>query len=574
MFIDFDRHRSTGRFAVLRSTERRLDVVVLDIASGERFGEVPGRFLPLSPRFSPDGDKVVCFGNGRVYLHRVTDGATETVVDLPGWHSGFPALSPDAGSLAFSAYGVPSDPENSPPRVFLLDLANRTTEQVPPGNRHSADLFPQWNPTSRSLALQRRLYEPAGINSDVVLVDRASLETKHLPTEDGWNQMIGRCCWSHDGAHILVMESLGDNLRRLAAFPADGGNRVWSLEETGTLAGCFDPYRPRVLCITDESLRLFEFPSGDPVAVLQLEGLSPIRSKRVGPTVAFDPEADAVYFLDRAGRLLCWRVGDGAEVVLEDQPPELAPAYERQDYWFTARDGRDIPVQMYVPRRQNGRVIVYVQGGPGGEIDDSDPVALRLLDEGYQLLRPAYRGTSGYGADHERANRGEWGRTDVWDIVDCGLDWKRCFPGDTRPIALAGFSYGGFLTFLASTYPDAPYSCAVTLWGVTRFLPRFLTLPAEEMERAKSERSPVSRASDIRVPLLMLHGGRDTTATTDDVRTIRDSVRESGVPCELVVFGEDTHALQLSRPAMFRHMLEFLDTHLPQNPRDWRAPAD
>ena len=161
-----------------------------------------------------------------------------------------------------------------------------------------------------------------------------------------------------------------------------------------------------------------------------------------------------------------------------------------------------------------------------------------------------------------RANQGEWGRADVWDVVDCDMDWVSRFDGDSRSFALAGFSYGGFLTFLASTYPEAPWSCAVTLWGATRFLPRFLTLQAEEWERAASERLPIARADNIRVPLLMLHGARDTMASTEDVESIRNSVRHSGVHCELVVFEEDNHGLYLSRPEMFRHMLEFLDTHL------------
>ena len=202
------------------------------------------------------------------------------------------------------------------------------------------------------------------------------------------------------------------------------------------------------------------------------------------------------------------------------------------------------------------------RAAPAPRSTPATPIPLRLLDEGYQLVRPAYRGSAGYGDEHLRANQGEWGRTDVWDIVDCGLDWLSRFDGDSQSLALAGFSYGGFLTFLASTYEEAPWSCAITLYGVTRFLPRFLSLQADELERAAAERSPIARAGDILVPLLMLHGGRDTTSSTEDVESIRDSVLSSGVPCELVVFEEDNHGLYLNRPAMFRHMLGFLDGHI------------
>ena len=561
MFADIDFHHSTSRLVVERRTEDQSMVRVHDLASGQLVSEVPASLLPHYPRFSTDGEYVFCFGNGRIYRHRIADASTETIVDLPNSHAAFPVPSPDAGALAFQAYETPMDPETRPPRILVLDLASGEMEQVAPDQRHPVDLGPQWSPTGRSLAFERRSYGLAGISRMAVLADRSDLGTRELRKEPGWNQRIGRSCWSHDGAHVLATESLGDGARRLAAFRADTGDRAWSLEAPGILGGSFDPYRPRVVCVTDESLGLYEFPSGRLVATLQMEG--PLGRAVVGPTVTFDPNEDVVYFLDRPGRVLRWNVADGTtDVVMEDEHREAAPSYEMEEYRFTARDGRNIPVQVYAPHRPNGRAIVYVQGGPGAEIDPSDPIAVRLLYEGYQLIRPAYRGSAGYGDEHLRANLGGWGRTDVFDIVDCGLDWVSRFDGDVRSLALAGFSYGGFLTFLASTYQESPWSCAITLYGVTGFLPRFLTLPPEERKRAMRERSPVVRAGDIRVPLLMLHGGRDTSASTEDVESIRDSVRTSGVPCELVVFEEDSHGLRLNRPAMFGHMLEFLDTHL------------
>ena len=561
MFRDFDLHPSTGQLVVERLEEVQSRITVHDVVSGERLGEVPWRLLPHAPRFSSDGEQVLCSGNGRIYRHRLADDTTETMFDLAGSHASFPTLSPDAKALAFSALELPFEPEARPPRLFLLDLASGKMEQVAPDHRQSADRFPQWSPTSQSLAFDRRFSGPAGISTVVVLADRPGLATSELRKESGWNQKIGRSCWSHDGAHILATESLEDGTRRLAAYRADTGDRAWSLETQGITGGCFDPYHPRVLCVTGESMSLYEFPSRKLVAALRLDG--PPRRVVIGPTVAFDPSEDVVYFLDHPGRVRRWNVADGTtDVVLEDELQRSVPSYEMDEYRFTARDGRSIPVQLYAPHRPNGRAIIYVQGGPGPAIDPGDPVALRLLEEGYRLIRPAYRGTAGYGDEHARANRGEWGRADVCDIVDCSLDWVSRFDGEDRSLALAGFSYGGFLTFLASTYEEAPWSCAITLWGATRFLPRFLTLRAEELERAATERSPITRAGDIRVPLLILHGGRDTTASTEDVESIRDSVGRSGVPCELVVFEEDNHGLNLSRPEMFRHMLEFLDKHL------------
>ena len=232
---------------------------------------------------------------------------------------------------------------------------------------------------------------------------------------------------------------------------------------------------------------------------------------------------------------------------------------------FKARDGLDIPVLRYLPRNPTGRAVVYVDGGPSGEIGEDDPVVFRLLEEGYEVIRPAYRGKGGYGTEHELANRGECGRTDVLDVVDCGLDWRCRFNGKDRPLAVSGFSYGGFLTFLALTHSEVSWTCGITLWGVTELMPlwysRGLPVNPAERKRAFQERSPVRRAGDIRFPLLILHGGQDTNATTDDVRLIQKSVWKSGHHCELVVFEEDGHGLKLSRSEMLGRMLKFLETH-------------
>ena len=171
-------------------------VMVHDLASGQLVSGVPARFLAHSPRFSPDGEQVYCFGNGRIYRHSTADGTTETVVDIAGSHASFHALSPDAEALAFSAYKVPVDPENHPPSVFLLDLASGKMEQVAPDRQHPADRFPQWSLDSRSLAFERRRHGPEGMSTVGVLTDRAGLATRELRKEPGWSQKIGRHCWS------------------------------------------------------------------------------------------------------------------------------------------------------------------------------------------------------------------------------------------------------------------------------------------------------------------------------------------------------------------------------------------
>ncbi len=562
MFMDFDLHAPTGRLALRRDTEGIPDVVVVDLASGERVSEVPPRFIPQAPLFSPDGARLCTSGNGRVHVHSIESGEREAVVDRPGHHATFASWSPDGRSLAYSAYPLPMSPRKTP-RLFRIDLADGTEARLDSNCGRGADGFPQWSPSGAKLVFRRTFFDVAKPYRAAVLTDRKLRSDRQVPLPDGASHLASRSCWSPDGRHLLVSETAETSSLKIVGVEDLGV--AWSVCADGAVHGCFLPGGRRVLGIYEDSLALFEPPSTEPVATLSLAPLSPVRVVPTGPAVAFDRDGAVVYFLGEDGVLYRWETGAGCEPVMRDRPRRVAPPHERGDYRFTARDGLEIPVLRYLPRNQNGRAIVYVEGGPSGAIGERDPVVFRLLEEGYEVVRPAYRGTGGYGVEHEQANRGECGRADVLDVVDCGMDWRRRFDAADRPLALSGFSYGGYLAFLALTHGEVRWSCGVTLWGATGLIAawhaRGLPAGSREREAALLERSPVRRAGAILSPLLILHGGRDTTATTPDVRSIRQSVREAGVPCELVVFDEDTHGLKLSRPEMFRRMLEFLDTY-------------
>lgn len=203
---------------------------------------------------------------------------------------------------------------------------------------------------------------------------------------------------------------------------------------------------------------------------------------------------------------------------LDEPPIEFA----REEYRVTSRDGRSIPVHRYIPPNPKQLGVLFVFGGPGSEVNPDYHVIQRLLREGYEVISPSYRGS------------------------------------------IAGFSYGGFLTLLAIAQEDAPWDCGVTLWAATRIehqglhLPR--AYPKDPAEKAKAvvERNPIEQSSRIRKPLLILHGGRDTTSANEEVAAIRRNMTSNGAVCNLVIFEDDTHGLAKNRKEMFRNVFDFL----------------
>ncbi len=241
----------------------------------------------------------------------------------------------------------------------------------------------------------------------------------------------------------------------------------------------------------------------------------------------------------------------------------MRPTFTHEEYRVPSRDGRPIPVQRFIPPQPRSQAILYVHGGPGGAIDPNDPFMLRLLAEGVEFVCAAYRGSSGYGPEHEEANRGEYGRADVWDLLAAGFDWKKR-AGENRPLILAGYSYGGFLTFLALAQDKIPWAGGIVMWtlsGLHRFpLHRHRAFPADADQQAAAgvERSPLKQAWRIRVPLLSFHGVLDATATTEEMKAIQTTVLGQGGECELIIFDDDTHGLERHRDEIHARVLSFL----------------
>ena len=93
---------------------------------------------------------------------------------------------------------------------------------------------------------------------------------------------------------------------------------------------------------------------------------------------------------------------------------------------YTARDGLAISAYLTVPRgavAKNLPVIVIVHDGPSERVRWGwDPVVQFLASRGFAVFQPNYRGSTGYGREHERMGYGQWGLAMQDDLAD-GVRW-------------------------------------------------------------------------------------------------------------------------------------------------------
>jgi len=192
-----------------------------------------------------------------------------------------------------------------------------------------------------------------------------------------------------------------------------------------------------------------------------------------------------------------------------------------------------------------------------------------LASRGYFVFYCNPRGSSGYGADFQRA-REKGGYTDMADIMT-GMDTvlKMEPQADAERLAVTGGSYGGFLTGWVVTHTDR-FKAAVAQRGVYDELNMFGSgdipesvewyhggIPSPENLAELWEYSPAAHAKNVTTPLLLKHSELDYRVPISQAETFFAYLRRSGNrTTSMVRFPREGH--ELSRAGEPHHRVQRL----------------
>src|SRR5437870_9156822 len=131
---------------------------------------------------------------------------------------------------------------------------------------------------------------------------------------------------------------------------------------------------------------------------------------------------------------------------------------------YPSRDGKwTISAFVYMPynlpRQPVSPAIVYVHGGPTSQtVNSFNRIVQYQVNQGYIVIAPNYRGSTGYGKEFQQANLFDMGGGDLQDVL-AAADWiKQTGYVDPKKLILMGGSYGGCTAKTGAN--QAP-----TLWG-------------------------------------------------------------------------------------------------------------
>jgi dipeptidyl aminopeptidase/acylaminoacyl peptidase len=247
---------------------------------------------------------------------------------------------------------------------------------------------------------------------------------------------------------------------------------------------------------------------------------------------------------------------------------------------WKARDDLTLNGWLYRPGGALGAVptLVWLHGGPEAqERPTFNPIYQALLKYGIAVFAPNVRGSSGFGRgvlDADMHRRRFAAIDDVADLVrylvETGL-------ADPSALGCAGRSYGGYLTVAALVRYPSLFRVGVDVCGITDFETFYANTepwiaaaavskygdPQRDAELLR-ELSPIHHIGQLRVPLLVVHGGHDTNVPTIEAEQLIAALRDRGAsPGYLVLPDEGHEILRVTNRTIFlREVVRWLITHL------------
>ena len=247
---------------------------------------------------------------------------------------------------------------------------------------------------------------------------------------------------------------------------------------------------------------------------------------------------------------------------------------------YPSADGLIINAYLYkpsnIPSGKRLPAIVWIHGGPTGQFEEmfhhqnqSGEACLQVfVQNGYVILQPNIRGSSGYGKEFEKANNQCWGECDLNDVI-AGAEYLKSLPFvNPQKLVVAGRSYGGMLTMAAVTNVPGYFQAAITESGHEDWTEDSKSYdyelgPLKENYELRWKLSPVNHVENVVTPIMVIHGeGRGPASPSS--KLFVEQLRKHNKVYRYKVYRDEgyyVHGLENQRQ-MLLDKLEFLDQYL------------
>ena len=493
------------------------------------------------------------FKFGHLYTAPFDPAATETAeasrVTEGDFHvTGFD-WSPDGSQLVFAHQ---ADPRINTGRlsgdIAVVSASGGDVAQLVTGR--GIESSPRWSPDGSLIAYASTGDQPEPIGlADLYVVDPETGESRML--QETPNRSVSILGWSADSDEVFLNEFLGTT-RHVIAVPVGGGAIRQVTEGAGVVGAAAMAATAGTLALTWQTT--------DEPAEVHVTGMGAFEPMRVSAVTSDAPRPPM-------GRteLLSWEAPDGT------------PVEGLLTYPVGHEDGTRVPL------------VLNVHGGPSGVFTQSftgSPSIYMIqyfAQEGFAVLRPNPRGSTGYGKEFRYANFMDWGFGDLSDLM-AGVD-EVIGMGVAHPdsLLLMGWSYGGYMTSFAVTRTDRFRAASmgaglpnlvsmVTTTDIGDYLVGHLGDEYFNDYETYEKHSAIYQIKNVTTPTQVIHGAQDLRVPFTQGQEFYNSLVRLGVDTEMIVYPRTPHGP--TEPKFLMDVSERIVTWFEKYLRGPRPTAD
>ena len=561
-----------------------------------------------SPTWAPDGKWIAYMSDydgdeqWDIFLVSPKSGQVVNLTHTREIAEQSPAWSPDGRFLAYMV-----KPRTS--SVFEIDVYDtvlRDVKHLTTGTaKDRMNVAPIWSADGQFIVYTQE--QAKGTDANIFLVDVASARSTLLTPHDGEKIFVANDV-SPDGQHVLITSNAANGYDNAGLLDIATKKIHWLTQEkweiagrhfspdgksllyTANVEGSVDIYLYDTATSKARALPLppgLNFPSGGPSPFTRDN--SRLLYAHTGPTAPGDLW---VYDIsDEEAKIKGTRAGEPAPHDPSHQlTHSLVGGVRAEDMvepylvHYPSKDGKwTISAFVYVPHNlpRNGEhpAIVYVHGGPTAQtMNTFNRFVQYMANQGYIVIAPNYRGSTGYGKEFQQANLFDMGGGDLQDVL-AAADWiKQTGYVDPKKLILMGGSYGGYMTMMGVTKAPELWAAGIP---IVPFVNWFTEIQHEDpvlqqsdlatmgdLEKNKAlyaDRSPINFVNQIKAPLYLLAGGNDPRCPKEEAQQVVDAVKKSGGVVEYKVYENEGHGFAKVENQIdaYKRVADFLKAHVP-----------
>ena len=505
----------------------------------------------FSPCFSPDGTKIAFaldMDGSESYHIAAHDLTTNTTTDLTPdilyAHQPNMTWSPDGESLA-----ILSDAKGTF-ALFQLPLDGDKAHMIKNVFHPSWDAV--WSPDGMWIALES---ESAASDRSLHIVPKGRRKGPRIGTSqltfEGKPLNAQHPAWSPDSKYLAFSAEV-DEWHDIGIFNVETKEIIWVDQSAGDKT---QPAWSR---------------SGDALGWVHAEGAKTsfklwkrggeIRQYKVGDGLHSFPQftSDSVILLyeDVNHPTDLWKINleNGEATQLTKSLDEDLNFVQPEEVWYASRDGAQVPALLY--RGDGKRAVIDIHGGPNWNYSFLwQPLMSHMAAQGWTVLAPNYRGSTGYGKKWQNESLFDMGGVDTDDcaagvkfLIENGL-------ADENKIAVTGRSHGGFLTMCCLTMHPHLFA------GGSAVVPFLNWLSSHKNSREDLKHWNIENMGDpddnrelwvshspyffldrVKAPVQLIAGGNDPRCPASDSLDAYEKLKKLEKDADLLLYEDEGHS--------------------------------